>query len=382
KGPTWLFDLDYLNDSMNYQPVTAVNKANKTTGPIKANDSAGTHNDTDAGNSEMEAAPVEEYIVLPFWPSYTSTIRSSKKRNKDEKSIKDTGLKQNEEPVSQAHQIFLEELKKLKRQEKEANDAAEALRKEFAQDTEDLLLQEGAARASSTNNVNTASTTVNTASTLVNTASSSEDVRAAKLSYLNPSKYANQYDSQIPDLEDIHEVPKDGLFISASYDDEGVVTDFTNLETFVDVSLIAKSRIHSIHPTSQILRDPKSAVQTRSKVEKGLAYALKISEALEEKSWVDAMQEELLQFKLQKVWILVDFPSGKKTIRTKWVYKNKKDERGVVVRNKARLVAQGYRQEEGIDYDEVFAHVARIETIRIFLAFASYMGGMCVPDIH
>ncbi|GJU54975.1 ribonuclease H-like domain-containing protein [Tanacetum coccineum] len=100
----------------------------------------------------------------------------------------------------------------------------------------------------------------------------------------------------------------------------------------------------------------------------------KISEALEDESWVDAMQEELLQFKIHKVWILVDLPFGKKAIGTKWVYRNKKDERGVVVRNKARLVAQVHRQEEGIDYDEVFAHVARIEATRIFLAFASYMG--------
>ncbi|GKF48971.1 putative ribonuclease H-like domain-containing protein, partial [Tanacetum coccineum] len=98
------------------------------------------------------------------------------------------------------------------------------------------------------------------------------------------------------------------------------------------------------------------------------------SEALEDESWVDAMQEELLQFKIQKVWILIDLPYGKKEIRTKWVYSNKKDDRGVVVRNKARLVAQGHRQEEGIDYDEVFAPVAKIEAIGIFLAFASYMG--------
>nr|GEX15020.1 retrovirus-related Pol polyprotein from transposon TNT 1-94 [Tanacetum cinerariifolium] len=100
----------------------------------------------------------------------------------------------------------------------------------------------------------------------------------------------------------------------------------------------------------------------------------KISQALKDKSWVDAMQEELLQFKTQQVWILVDLPFEKKVIGTKWVYRNKKDERGVVVRNKARLVAQGHRQEEVIDYDEVFALVARIEAIRIFLAFASYMG--------
>ncbi|GJX59981.1 putative ribonuclease H-like domain-containing protein [Tanacetum coccineum] len=86
------------------------------------------------------------------------------------------------------------------------------------------------------------------------------------------------------------------------------------------------------------------------------------------------MQEELLQFKLQKVWTLVDLPKGKRVIGTKWVYKNKKDGRGIVVRNKARLVAQGYTQEEGIDYDKVFAHIARIEAIRLFLAYASFMG--------
>ncbi|GKD62706.1 putative ribonuclease H-like domain-containing protein [Tanacetum coccineum] len=86
------------------------------------------------------------------------------------------------------------------------------------------------------------------------------------------------------------------------------------------------------------------------------------------------MQEELLQFRLQKVWRLVDLPKGKHAIGTKWVYRNKKDERGIVVRNKARLVAQGYTQEEGINYDEVFAPVARIDAIRLFLTYASFMG--------
>ncbi|GJS74958.1 retrovirus-related pol polyprotein from transposon TNT 1-94 [Tanacetum coccineum] len=90
----------------------------------------------------------------------------------------------------------------------------------------------------------------------------------------------------------------------------------------------------------------------------------------------EAMQEKLLQFKLQKVWILVDLPKGHRAIGTKWVYRNKKDERGIVIRNKARLVAQGYTQEEGIDYDEVFSPVARIVAIRMFLAYASYMGFM------
>nr|GEW97284.1 copia protein [Tanacetum cinerariifolium] len=86
------------------------------------------------------------------------------------------------------------------------------------------------------------------------------------------------------------------------------------------------------------------------------------------------MQEELLQFKMQKVWILVDLPYGKRAIGTKWVYRNKKDERGIVIRNKARLVTQGHTHEEGIDYEEVFAPVARIKAIRLFLAYASFMG--------
>nr|GEV51270.1 hypothetical protein [Tanacetum cinerariifolium] len=76
------------------------------------------------------------------------------------------------------------------------------------------------------------------------------------------------------------------------------------------------------------------------------------------------------------ITILVDLPHGKRAIGTKWVYKNKKDERGIVVRNKARLVAQGHTQEEGIDYEEVFAPVARNEAIRLFLAYASFMGFM------
>nr|GEY53536.1 putative ribonuclease H-like domain-containing protein [Tanacetum cinerariifolium] len=100
----------------------------------------------------------------------------------------------------------------------------------------------------------------------------------------------------------------------------------------------------------------------------------KIFDALQDPSWVEAMQEELLQFRIQIVWSLVDCPKGVRPIRTKWVLKNKKDERGIVIRNKARLVAQGHTQEEGIGYDEVFVPVARIKAIRLFLAYASFMG--------
>ncbi|GJY80317.1 putative ribonuclease H-like domain-containing protein [Tanacetum coccineum] len=344
------------------------------------------------GDSKKEAESAQDFFVLPIWSSYSSTVKRSTAKDAGEAPNKHPDLKTDEKPVDKEDQVFLDELERLKRQEHDTNNAAEALRNEFAQETEDLLLQAGAAKTSSTNIVNTASTPVSTVSPYDG------------LSFSDPTN-PDQDDSEIPALEDIYKNPTDGIFTNSSYDDEGAVADFTNLETVVNVSPIPTSRINSIHPSTLILGDPQSAVQTRSKVTKSSrAHAFvsyiqkqrrnnhkdfqhclfacflsqnepkKISEALEDESWVDAMQEELLQFKIQKVWILVDLPYGKKAIGTKWVYRNKKDERGVVVRNKARLVAQGHRQEEGIDYDEVFAPVARIEAIRIFLAFASYMG--------
>ncbi|GKE22716.1 putative ribonuclease H-like domain-containing protein, partial [Tanacetum coccineum] len=358
KGSNWLFDLDYLTDSMNYQPVTAENKANKTAGPKEANHSTGTQDNIDAGNSEMEAEPAQEYFVLPLWSSYTSTVKSSEAKNGDEKPNGDTRPKINEEPKDQEDQAFLEELERLKRQEKEVNDADEAFRKEFAQCTEDLLLQAGAARATSTNIVNTVSTPISIASP------------SRVFSTGGPDLTNNdQDDYQIPALKDIYDNPSDGIFTNASYDDEGAVADFTNLETTVNVSPIPTSRIHSIHPTTQILGDPTSAVQTRSKVNKSSGTHAFVSYIQKQR------RNNHKDFQHYLAAAIQDSESfGKKAIGTKWVYRNKKDERGVVVRNKARLVAQGYRQEEGIDYDEVFAPVARIEAIRIFLAFASYMG--------
>ena len=85
------------------------------------------------------------------------------------------------------------------------------------------------------------------------------------------------------------------------------------------------------------------------------------------------MQEELGQFERNKVWNLVLRPTNHPIIGTKWVFRNKMDELGNVVRNKARLIAQGYNQEEGIDFDKTFAPVDRIEAIRLLLAFACHM---------
>nr|GFA07975.1 hypothetical protein [Tanacetum cinerariifolium] len=228
------------------------NKTNKTAGPKEANNSAGTQDNIDAGNSEMEAEHVQEYFVLPLWSSYTSTVKSSEAKNEDQKLNGDTSLKTNKEPLDQDDQAFLEELERLKRQAKEADDATETLRTMFSQDTKDLLLQAGATRVSSTNYVNTASTPVNTASP-------SRNVSDVGPSYPDLLTYANQDDSHIFGLEDIYEVPNDGIFTSASYDVEDAVADFTNLESTVNVSPIPQSRIHFIHPTTQIFGDPNFA---------------------------------------------------------------------------------------------------------------------------
>nr|GFB59026.1 retrovirus-related Pol polyprotein from transposon TNT 1-94 [Tanacetum cinerariifolium] len=113
------------------------------------------------------------------------------------------------------------------------------------------------------------------------------------------------------------------------------------------------------HPLHKIIGDSKSSVRTRA-------------EALRDADWVSAMQEELDQFERLKVWRLVPQPEGKAVIKTKWIFKNKKDESSLVIQNKARLVAVGYSQQKDIDYDETFALVARIEAIRLFLAYVAH----------
>ncbi|XP_062099913.1 uncharacterized mitochondrial protein AtMg00820-like [Humulus lupulus] len=96
-----------------------------------------------------------------------------------------------------------------------------------------------------------------------------------------------------------------------------------------------------------------------------LTYSLEqknVKEALTGEYWIKAMQEELEQFTRNDVWTLVPRLNHTIVIGTKWIFKNKSDELGTIVRNKARLVAQGYTQVEGVDCDETFAHVARLES--------------------
>nr|GFB04255.1 retrovirus-related Pol polyprotein from transposon TNT 1-94 [Tanacetum cinerariifolium] len=134
------------------------------------------------------------------------------------------------------------------------------------------------------------------------------------------------------------------------------------------------------HPLHKIIGYPKSSVRTSDQLANSCLFSCLLSsiepanmaEALKDADWVNAMQEKLDQFARLKVWRLVPRPESKSVIKTKWIFKNKKDESTLVIRNKARLVAVGYSQQEGIDYDETFAPVARIEAIHLFLAYAAH----------
>ncbi|GJU38040.1 putative ribonuclease H-like domain-containing protein, partial [Tanacetum coccineum] len=246
---------------------------------------------------------------------------------------------------------------------------------------------------------------VNIAGQHVNTASPKVTTGRFKLNTIDPS--VNTASSSDPYSL------KDMFTMGASHTLEATHVEFFSdeVEPEVDLGNILNSyivpttpntRIHKDHPIKNVIGDVKSYVQTRRMTkptsEQGFISAVykqkthdtlntclyacflsqieptSITKALSDSSWVEAMQEELLQFKLQQVWIHVDFHIGKRAIGTKWVLRNKKDERGIVIRNKARLVTQGHRQEEGVYYEEVFAPVARIEAIRLFLAYASFMG--------
>ncbi|GKA07135.1 putative ribonuclease H-like domain-containing protein [Tanacetum coccineum] len=272
--------------------------------------------------ARKKTEPVKNYILLPLWTAdlpFSHDLKSS--HDDGSKPSSDGGKKVDEDP----------------RKESECND----------QEKEDNV--------NSTNNVNAAST-------------NEVNVVGGKTSIELP------LDPNMPALEDY------SIFDSSKDDehDDEIVADINNLDTTIQVSPNPTTRIHKDHPLDQVIEDLQSATQTRN-----------MSKNLEEHGFVSTIQQRTnhkdLQNclfacflsqeepkKLQEVWTLVDLPNGKRAIGSKWVFRNKKDERGIVIRNKARLVAQGYTQEEGIDYDEVFAPVARIEAIRLFLAYASF----------
>ncbi|GJT11622.1 retrovirus-related pol polyprotein from transposon TNT 1-94 [Tanacetum coccineum] len=137
------------------------------------------------------------------------------------------------------------------------------------------------------------------------------------------------------------------------------------------------------HPLEQVIGEPSRPILTRNqlKIDGDMCmYALTVStmepttikQAMTEPAWIESMQEELLQFKRLDVWELVALPDNVRALTLKWLFKNKHDKENTVIRNKTRLVVRGYSQEEGINFEESFAPVAKMEAIRISLAFTEH----------
>nr|GFB31002.1 hypothetical protein [Tanacetum cinerariifolium] len=306
-GPTWLFDIDSLSGTMNYHPVT-------------------TGNQTNSGNNEEDATFDEKEHDFDVKKSESKVIlspsSSAQSKEQDDKIMKEAKGKSPVESVTRYKYLNTEFQDCSKNNSNEVTTASSTV---------------PTVRQNSLNNTNTFS-----AVGLSNTAVSP--------TYGDASQFPD--DPDMPGLKDI--------IYSDDEDVVGAEADFNNLESSIPVSPIPTTRIHKDHPISQIIGDLSSTTQTRS-----MTRAVKDQGGLAQMFGNDFHTCMFACFLSQEESkrVLVDPPYGKRAIGTKWVYRNKKDERGIVIRNKARLVAQGHTQEEGINYEEVFAPVARIEAI-------------------
>ncbi|GJT20664.1 retrovirus-related pol polyprotein from transposon TNT 1-94 [Tanacetum coccineum] len=169
---------------------------------------------------------------------------------------------------------------------------------------------------------------------------------------------------------------------SAAESSSSQYVDPSNMHTFYQPYLYEYQWTKD-HPLEHVIGEPSRPVLTRNKLRSDgdmCMYALavrimepkNVKEAMTDPAWIESMQEELLQFKRLDVWVLVPPLDNIKPLTLKWLFKNKHDEENTVIQNKTRLVVRGYRQEEGIDFEESFALVARMEAIGIFLAYVAH----------
>ncbi|GKA09942.1 putative ribonuclease H-like domain-containing protein [Tanacetum coccineum] len=377
--------------SMNYQPVFVGNQTNGN---------AGTKVNINAGQAEKKTVSGPQYVLLPFMTFDSQGPKSSEDevtndagkkngvldpakegdKNGQEKDVRDQEEALRKQFEQESERLFgqgkatnFKSTNRLNTVSSSVNVVSSSFTtvdpgREKAQRNEFESVF-GQDKDANSNNTYRMFTPVSTAESSYVHLGGSIPVNVATLPNANLP-----IDPLIPELEDTVDLQVTGIFSSA-YDDEDVgdEADLNNLETTMNVSPIPTTRIYKDHPKEQIIGDLNLATQTRKMInfskELGMVSYInkqrrtnhkdyqnclfacflsqqkpkKVIQALTDPSWIEAMQEELLQFKLQKVWTLVDLPKGKRAIGTKWVYRNKKYERGIVVRNKARLVAQAPR---------------------------------------
>ncbi|GJX41507.1 putative ribonuclease H-like domain-containing protein [Tanacetum coccineum] len=262
-GPNWLFDIDALTRTMNYEPIVAGLQSNGFTDPKSSYDDGS-------------------------------------------KPSSDDGKKVDKNP----------------RKDSECND----------QEKEDNV--------NSTNNVNTVGT--------------------------NEVNVVGQKTSiELPFDPNMHALEDDSIFNFSRDDEDDVVIG--DLQSATQTRNMSKNlEEHRFVSTIQQRTNHKDLQNCLFACFLSQEEPKKVIHALKDPSWIEAMQEELILFKLKEVWTLVDLPNRKRAIGSKWVFRNKKDKRGIVIRNKARLVAQGYTQEEGIDYDEAFVMLQELNQLGYF----------------
>nr|GEW48865.1 putative ribonuclease H-like domain-containing protein [Tanacetum cinerariifolium] len=338
-GPTWLFDIDSLTRTMNYQPVTVRNQTNPRAGF------------QDKSVVEKAGEDIDQqYVIFPVWSSGSTNPHNTngdaafdgKEPNFDTKKPES---EVNVSPSSSAHSRKQDDNTKKEAKGKSHVESFTGYR--------DLSVEFEDFSDNSINEVNATGTLVPSVgqifSNSTNTFSAAGPSNATasptyrKSSFIDASQFPD--DPDMPELEDIT--------YSDDEDDVGAEADFNNLETSTTFSPIPTSRVHKDHHVTQIIGGLSLTTQTRS-----MTKVVKDQGGLSQMFNDDFHTFMFACFLSQeepkrKVWILVDLPYGKRAIGTKWVFRNKKDERGIVVRNKARLVAQRHTQEEGIDYKEV-----------------------------
>nr|GEY29652.1 hypothetical protein [Tanacetum cinerariifolium] len=358
-SPTWLFDIDSLTRTMNYQPVTGGNQTNPSVGFQEKFDAEKTEEEID-----------QQYVLFPVW-----SFGFTNHQNYDRDAAFD-GKKYDFDAKKPEFEVILSPNSSAQSRKQDDKTKKEAKAKspiESLTGYRDLSKKFEDCSNNSINEVNAAGTIVPTVGQ--NSSNSTNPFSAAgpsnivasptyeKSSFTDASQLSN--DSDMLELEDITH--------SDNEDDVRAEADINNLETSITISLIPTTRIQKDHPVSQIIVDLSSKTQTRS-----MTRVVKDQGGLPQLFNDDFHTCMFAYFLSQEEpkKVLVDLPHGKRAIGTKWVYRNKKDKRCLVIRNKARLVTQGHTQEEGIDYEEVFTPVARIEAIRLFLAYASFMGFM------
>nr|GEZ76484.1 hypothetical protein [Tanacetum cinerariifolium] len=346
-GPAWLFDIDSLSQTMNYHPVLAENQSNPTVGfqdtkkaeeegthtyvlfPVLSDGSTNPKNNKDAHTGGNEHNDDIQKSVYP--DNYSSSCGDQAREQCDKAMNKDKGknLVVTITGFMDLNEEFAECINNSSNVVSAAGPLVYAVGLDFTNSTNDFTVVGPLVSAAELNFTN-----------------STNDFSAT-----GPSNVV------MPNLEDL----------SHNADDVGAEADTNNMEFVISVSPVPTTRIHKDHPTSQIIGDLSSTTQTRS-----------TARAVRDQGGILQMFNEDFHTCMFACFLSQEEPKRihqalKREIGTKWVYRNKKDERGIVIRNKARLVAQGHTQEEGIDYEEVFAPVARIEAIRLFLAYASFM---------